>query len=126
MNVKLQTEDVVAKNRTKEERRRICDAWQQSGLTKTEFCLRNNLNLRSFKRWTKDIKKSVPSEDVVSDTKNIKFFPPVKSGLNSNIKQNCNHPDCKNFLEIMLPSGVSFKAHISENIITDFLKEVLR
>jgi len=115
----------VSKNRTKKERKSICNDWQRSGLTKTEFCLRNNLNFRSFGRWSKNTKKSIPKKDAIPGTKSIKFFP-VDSSISNNIKRDCNNHECKNFLEISLLSGISFRAYLSESSINVFLRDLLK
>ena len=72
----------MSKYRTKKEQKKICRAWEQSGLTKAEFCRRNIISSRSLDRWLRKLKKDVINTRgsnlnisiIVFDPQVVKFF----------------------------------------------------
>jgi len=116
----------MSKYRSRKEQETIYEAWKQSGLTKAEFCRQNNLHFRSLGRWLKNLKKDKVDSDnantkFISKPKGIKFLPINSPSINPN---NNNHN--KSFIEVTLPSGIGFKVHLSENITSTFLRELLK
>jgi len=109
----------MAKFKTLEERNKLCEVWQQSGLSKTEFCLLNNLNRGSFYGWLKKLRRKDDNpanknkdRDLkgkpINKTDTIKFFK-MPTTQSSNIREDL----C--YLEIALPNGISFKVRLLPN-----------
>lgn len=125
----------MTKHRTEEERVTLCQAWQQSGLTKIEFCKQNNIGEKSFYRWLSKLangsKTDVVDIDIDTDTgvskNNIDSSPfkflQVNTG-NAISARGSNSE--KALLEISLPNRITFKVSISQDNINNFLQELMK
>lgn len=110
-------------HRTNKEREALCNAWKQSGQTKKEFCKRNNIGKKSFYRWLSKLLNNKP--DVASVKSNIESSPIKFLRVGNAIPKRSFIPE-ESFLEIALPSGINFKAKISQDNINNFLQELLK
>ena len=97
----------MAVKRTQEEKKVLCDLWQQSGLTGNKFCKLNHISTRSIWQWAKLF--SVPSiKSVDTNTSVTKSLRPQKITNNLDfypIGQICSN-NADNYLEFKLPNGI--------------------
>ena len=117
----------MAKQRSGEEKKIVCNTWRQSGLSQREFCKQNRISSRSLCEWLKDIREDI--NDNKSGNKEIEFFPVnLSSSNNSNqsIKQDQVNKHNKVTLEITLPDKGDLRVYLSENSINTFLLELLK
>jgi hypothetical protein len=117
----------MAKVRTLEEQKKLYEIWQQSGLSKTEFCLMNNISLSSFYSWIKKI--SNKDDNPASIDEDLKNKPANKNGAIKFFKMPSpffpNISDGSGYLEIALPNGISFKVKLLPNDMDKFLVGLL-
>jgi len=110
----------MAKHTPSEEKIQLCKLWQQSDLTKKEFCRLNNINTKAFYRWLDKTRmgsevntKAITNEKIAP----IKFLQVNKPVDIANTKQS---------LEIMLPNGIKIKTDSSLNSFNTLLQELLK
>ena len=80
----------MSKWRDKKEKIMLCNAWQESRLTKAEFCRQNNIKAKTFYRWIDDLKNDNDNHDDnkakdstikdSADSSSLKFVP-INSSL---------------------------------------------
>jgi len=102
---------------TDDERKKTCESWKQSGLTKIEFCKQNNIDRRCLYNWLKKFQIGADINDISKSSikhKSIKFL------------QVGNIVPEKSFLEVLLPSGIVFKSTASQDMVNRFLQELLK
>jgi hypothetical protein len=87
--------------RSKEEQKRICTEFRNSGLTQTAFCTAHGVNVKSLGRWLKNI--------VVTENE-LKFLP--VTGFSKTLLEK---------IEIILPNGICLKVTTGTS-----LKELVR
>jgi len=111
----------MGKKRTLNEQRKLYELWQQSGITKSEFCRQNHIGTQSMWKWHKEFGKEVARDHncavKIEPTENIKFYQ-IDKAVSANRQDN--------FLEIVMPNGASCKAYLSEDGISVFLRELLK
>jgi hypothetical protein len=110
----------MTKHTPSEEKTKLCKLWQQSDLTKKEFCQLNNISAKTFYRWlgktcanNKINTKTIANEKIAP----IKFLQVNKPVDIANTKQS---------LEIMLPNGINIKIDSSLNSFNTLLQELLK
>lgn len=110
----------MAKHILDEEKTKLCKLWQQSGLTKKEFCRLNNINTKAFYRWLDKTRigneintKTITNEKVAP----IKFLQVNKPIDTVNTMQS---------LEVTLPNGINIKIDSSLNNFNTLLQELLK
>lgn len=129
----------MAKHRSEEEQKMICNAWNHSSLSQKEFCKQNHISSKSLWIWLKDIRENTDnnkdsSRHITADHKNIKFLPIEPSTSNNSdqsikryqLNKQKNNCASKISLEINLPNKIGLRTHLSENSIKVFLLELLK
>jgi hypothetical protein len=112
----------MRKRRTPKEQQALYELWQQSGLSKTEFCRQNHISTRCMWRWCREFGVKIVDNNNGNSVqapvaKDIKFYPIGKVSGD-------NHKN--SFLEITLPNGINCKAQLSEHRINGFLLELFK
>ena len=116
--------------RNKKEQKKICEDWQRSELSQTEYCRRNNIQFYALNRWLRNLRRN--TKDIVINAnrsndndsivaQDIKFLPIHNQNINS-----ANGSYDKSILEITLPNGMAFKANLSETRIEAYLQRLLK
>lgn len=110
----------MAKYTSDKERRKLCQLWQQSDVTKKEFCKLNNISAKTFYRWLNKMHgnnkadiKAIANEKIAP----IKFLQVNKPVDTFNTKQ---------LLEVTLPNGINIKTDSSLNNLSTLLQELLK
>jgi hypothetical protein len=108
--------------RSPEEQKAMYELWRRSGLTIVEFCRQNKISTKSIWRWRKEfsaniIDKSGSDLPGLPVTKDLRFYP--MGAVTNNQRKD-------NFLEATLPNGVSYKVYLSEDGISNLLRELLK
>ena len=94
-----------------DEKARFCREWEASGLSQSEYCRNNKLNITTFNSWLKKFKKKRP-----------KNFIPVS--LPKDIIS--NHSRGTEALEIVLPDKMKIRLpfSIADSLIIKIIKAV--
>lgn len=110
----------MAKHTPDEEKIRLYQSWQQSNLTKKEFCKLNNISTKIFYRWLSKIRgnnkvdiKAIANEKIAP----IKFLQ---------VNNPIDIVNTKQSLEVTLPNGINIKIDSSLNNLNTLLQELLK
>jgi len=110
----------MAKHTSDKERRKLCQLWQQSDLTKKEFCKLNSISAKTFYRWLSKIctNNKIDTKTIVNEKiAPIKFLQVNKPVDTANTKQS---------LEVTLLNGINIKIDLSLNNLSTLLQELLK
>jgi len=92
---------------TKEERNKICESWSRSGLGKTAYCKQYKISEYALRKWLKE-------SNTISDAEST----PIRF-----LQVNHNNTQASNFIEAILPNGITLKFDFSfSGIIKDLLQ----
>jgi hypothetical protein len=97
-----------------EERQKTYEEWKQSGLSVRKFCQQNTIRPPTLYGWIKKFNNMGEVKTLAPPSPEVNFFPI------GNLIGN------RSFLEITLPTGINFKAHLPEDKITTILSGLLK
>ena len=109
-------------NRTISEQKAFCNAWIQSGLSKTKFCKQSNVSKSTLYAWLNKFNFELSKTDNRNDARStsVKFLRVNDINSGNNLRHESN------ILEITMPNGISIKANISQNNLNIFLQELVK
>ena len=111
-------------NRSRAEQETFCKAWKQSGLSKTEFCKRNNISKSALYTWLNKFSNNsgVPEADNKSDIQStaVKFLR-----INRVSSDKVLHP-ASGALEINMPNGINIKINLLQGNFDTLIQELLK
>ncbi len=110
----------MAKHTSDEEKIRLYQSWQQSSLTKKEFCELNNISTKIFYRWLNKIRSN--NKTNTKATTNEKITPIKFLQINKQV----DTFNTKQSLEVTLPNGINIKIDSSLNNFSTLLQELLK
>ena len=110
----------MAKHILDEEKTKLCKLWQQSELTKKEFCRLNNINTKAFYRW---LNKARKGNEIGAKTIANEKITPIKF---LQVNKQDNTINTQQSLEITLPNKINIKIDLSLNNLIALLQELLK
>jgi len=110
----------MAKHTSNEEKTKLCKLWQQSDLTKKEFCKLNSISAKTFYRW---LNKPHKGSEISNKTTTHEKITPIKF---LQVNKPVDAINTKQSLEVTLPNGINIKIASSLNNLNTLLQELLK
>ena len=139
----------LMKHRKLTEQKVLYEAWERSGLTKSEFCRQNNISKQIFHIWIKQLQsnnyinddgnketlnilnnvdddRNAVDDNASLETESIKFLKVSRLSHVSSQKSFSLESSSSSTLEISLPNKTVIRVAVSQNYIDNFLQEIIR